>query len=245
MSQTDEVESPPKFKMTKRKLAVAGAAVVAVALAFFALKKPAHNPASAAGASSSDTVATSDAHHAHDAPTAAVLATAAAPGALPTAPAPAPTGNAAAPGALPGGDPMASMAPGAAGDKADKKHKGKIKVPPFGNGPVAHGTILHVKMDGVIEAIQGAPLAQGFSVHIPGRKPLEAASALASRDSRIAAIKVTNDAQGTAELQMTFKDGIPNYQVRAKGDTLEIALAAAGKGAVAKKHSAKKHHNDN
>jgi hypothetical protein len=41
-------------------------------------------------------------------------------------------------------------------------------------------------------------------------------------------MRVTNEANG-AELSVTFKDGVPNYQVRAKGDTLEIVLATAGR----------------
>ncbi|KAJ8134874.1 hypothetical protein OY671_011914, partial [Metschnikowia pulcherrima] len=67
---------------------------------------------------------------------------------------------------------------------------------------------------------------------------------LAARDGRIAAVKVTNDGAG-AELTFTFKDGVPNYQVRAKGDTLEISLAPAGKAhgdkQIAKKGGDKKH----
>ena len=46
-------------------------------------------------------------------------------------------------------------------------------------------------------------------------------------DSRIASIHVTNDGTG-AELNVAFKDGVPNYLVRAKGDVLEIVLAPAG-----------------
>jgi hypothetical protein len=83
-------------------------------------------------------------------------------------------------------------------------------------------------MDGPIEKIEGASTPTGFTVVIPNRRSLEAAAPLASRDGRIATMRVTNEAHG-AELAVTFKDGVPNYQVRAKGDTLEIALAAAGR----------------
>ncbi len=71
---------------------------------------------------------------------------------------------------------------------------------------------------------------------IPGRKSVEAAAPLAVRDSRIATIKVSNDSAG-AELTVAFKDGVPNYRVSAKGDTLVIALAPPGAAApsVAKK----------
>jgi hypothetical protein len=82
-------------------------------------------------------------------------------------------------------------------------------------------------MDGPIESIEGAQLPTGFSVKIPGRKSLEAAAPLASRDSRIAAIKVENEGNG-AQLSVTFKDGVPTYQVSAHGDTLSISLAPLG-----------------
>ncbi len=87
--------------------------------------------------------------------------------------------------------------------------------------------VLHLKLDGPIEAIEGAQQPTGFAIKIPGRKSLEAAAPLAARDSRIAAIKVSNDQAG-AELTVAFRDGVPNYRVSARGDTLVIALAPAG-----------------
>ncbi len=106
-------------------------------------------------------------------------------------------------------------------------------VTPFGNGSVTHGNILHLKMDGPIEKINGASQPTGFSISIPGHKALEPAGPLAARDARIASIKVANDASG-ADLDVAFKDGVPNYVVRAKGDTLEIVLAPPGTLAQAK-----------
>ena len=105
-------------------------------------------------------------------------------------------------------------------------HKKRTHVP-FGNGPVHHGNVLQLKMDGPIESIEGAQQPTGFTVKVPGRKALEAAGPLASRDSRIAAIKVTNETAG-AELTLAFKDGVPNYQVSGRGDTLFISLAPIG-----------------
>ena len=135
---------------------------------------------------------------------------------------------------------------GSASDNDVPNAKGS-KVAPFGNGPVKRGNLLTIRMDGPIASIQGAQQPTGFVVHIPGRKSTEAASALAQRDSRIAAIKVTNDAKGV-ELAVSFKDGVPNYQVRARGDKLELVLAtnksekkAAKKG---KKHHKAKHANE-
>jgi hypothetical protein len=123
----------------------------------------------------------------------------------------------------------------------------KIHVTPFANGPVHHPNVLRLKMDGPIESIEGAQQPNGFAVKLPGRRSLEAAAPLAARDSRIAAIKVSNDSAG-AELTVSFRDGVPNYRVSAHGETLVIALAPAGaldrgvadreeKGARSAKHS--------
>jgi len=133
-----------------------------------------------------------------------------------------------------------------ANDPSDH-HKGKIHVAPFGNGNVQHGNVLKLKMDGPIEKINGGAQPTGFSVSIPGRRSLEPAGPLASRDSRIASIKVTNEGSGS-ELDVAFKDGVPSYLVRAKGDTLEIVLAAPGKmggdheDKTTEKVASKKHH---
>jgi hypothetical protein len=104
---------------------------------------------------------------------------------------------------------------------------GKIGKPaPFTNGPVGHGNVIRIKMDGPIGAIQGASQPTGFTVVVPSRKSMDAAGPLASKDPRIAGLKMSNEPTG-AELSVTFKDGVPNYAVRAKGDVLELVLAKA------------------
>ncbi len=110
----------------------------------------------------------------------------------------------------------------------------RARVAPFSNGAVSHGNVLRIKMDGEIEKIEGDGQATGFTVVIPGRRSLEPAAPLAARDARIASIRVTNDGTG-AELSVAFKDGVPNYLVRAKGDVLEIVLAPTGALADAQK----------
>lgn len=142
------------------------------------------------------------------------VAAAAAP--APAAPAPAP--------AMPDmDDPLADMA----ADPAPPTGK-HGRPTPFGNGPVSRGNVLKMKMDGVVGRIQGASQPSGFTVVIPGRKSLDAAGPLAAKDPRIAAIRVSNEPTG-AELTVTFKDGVPNYQVKARGDMLEMHLARAGR----------------
>jgi hypothetical protein len=144
------------------------------------------------------------------------------------------------PAAAPAPAPVAPMMGSL--DKSEGDH-----AQPFTNGAVNHGKVLKLRMDGPIDKIQGAQRETGFTVVLPGRRSLEASSAIAGKDSRIAQVRLSNDGQGT-ELSMNFKDGVPNYLVRAKGDVLEILLAEKKKKEHHKKtaHGAKsgKHHHD-
>lgn len=207
----------PRLQLTKRRAVVAGAVMTAAILGAVALKKSHHDPAQEGSA----TAASDQTPPAAAAPAAvaeATLAASPAPVAPPAAPVPAPE-----PAAAPAPAPMAAADEPLEATPGHKKHH----VAPFGNGPVHHGNVLHLKLDGPIESLEGAQQPTGFAVKIPGRKALEAAAPLAARDSRIAAIKVSNDGAG-AELNVAFKDGVPNYQVSAKGDTLVISLAPPG-----------------
>ncbi len=194
-------ETPkPKLKVTKRKAAVAGAVGLATILAVVAMRKPAAPPPIASAPPAETTVPA-------EAP----------PPATPPAPV-APPNDPLAAQALSGGAPAGMMAMG-------KTKNGKPA--PFTNGSVGgHGNVIRMKMDGQIEAIQGASQPTGFTVVIPNRKSMDAAGPLASKDPRIAALKIANEDQG-AELTVTFKDGVPPYAVRAKGDVLELVLAKA------------------
>ncbi len=81
---------------------------------------------------------------------------------------------------------------------------------------------------------------------------MDSGSTLASRDSRIASLKVSNGSKGS-ELTFQFKDGVPPYNVRAKGHDLQIALGRieasddgqkdeTKHGPTAKKRSTETHH---
>lgn len=144
---------------------------------------------------------------------------------------PAPVDSAAT--ALAAAPPMAPPASAAPVDVAPPpatavEHKKPARATPFGNLAVTHGNVLRLKMDGPIEKINGAMQPTGFLVSIPGHRSLEAAGPLAARDARIASMKVSNDGSGAA-LEMAFKDGVPPFLVRAKGDELQIVLASPGK----------------
>lgn len=209
-----EPQEPPKRMLkplTKRKL-IAGATIgVAVILAFVALRKPSPAPQLASAPPPEATVA-------------AVAPNAAS---LPPAMDDEPT------------DPLVAAASSIQNGMLDTGTR-RGKPAPFGNGPVgAHGAVLKVKMDGPIDRILGAPTPTGFTVVLPGRRSLDSAHPIVSKDPRIADIRIANEPSGV-ELEVAFKDGVPNYQVRAKGDTLEMMLAKSEKNAAARATGGKK-----
>jgi hypothetical protein len=214
------IEGVPKnFVMTKRKAIVAGAVMMTAIVGAIAIKKAGHDDKADPKATATET-----------ATTAAAGQTAAAVPTMTAAPMAPPMET-----AIPFAPQSQSMEPMASNDddmdRSDRpEHKKHARVTPFGNGAVHHANTLHLKMDGAIESIEGAQQPTGFTVKIPGRKSLEAAGPLSARDERIAAIKVSNESAG-AELTLSFKDGVPNYLVSAKGDVLIISLAVpAAKG---------------
>jgi len=213
MSSPDLVPASP-FRTHKAKAVLAGAVMVAAIAGALALKKSHNGDASQAPAAASA------------APTASDEA-AAASAALAAVPPPATSSASLAPPPAPVAIAPVTAADEAADTSGRPSHKKHARVPPFGNGPVHHGNVLRIKMDGPIESLEGAQQPTGFAVKVPGRRSLEAAGPLAARDTRIAAIKVANDTAG-AELTVSFKDGVPNYQVSARGDTLVISLAPIG-----------------
>ncbi len=189
------------FKMTKKKAAVIGSIGIAGILVIFALRKPAPAPLLAS---------------APPADTGALATTAAAPIT------PATTAAAAAPTTAPLAPPADPLAAAAASMSAKPG-----KAVPFTNGPVgAHPTVIKIKMDGPVEGIQGAAQPTGFTIVTPNRKAVDPNASLASKDPRLEGVRIANEGTG-AEFNITFKDGVPNYVVRAHGDTLELALAKA------------------
>lgn len=106
-----------------------------------------------------------------------------------------------------------------------RAHKKSRSVKPFGTvSGVASGKTLRLHMNGPIEQIQGAHTPTGFTVDLPNVRAVEPAAPLAASDPRIESMRVRNSGQ-RAELVVEFKDGIPEYMVRAKDDVLEIVIA--------------------
>ena len=217
---TEEAGGLPALRGAKRKAAI-GAAVMAAAIAGgIALKRMHHEAAPVASPTQASPAEVAAAPTTGTAATALAVTNATNPAGPPS------MGEATPPQAsLPPAQPSTPTEEGA--DSAQHPAKKRARVTPFGNGAVHHGNVLRLKMDGVIESIEGAQLPTGFTVKLPGRRSLEAASPLAARDSRIGTIKINNEASG-AELTVAFKDGVPNYLVSAKGDSLILTLAPAG-----------------
>jgi hypothetical protein len=178
--------------------------------------------------------------------------TAGAPAAAPGAPMTMPTGAISA-GSAPVEEVDDQKSDGEQDGKSGKEHS---KVASFGHGKVVHPVFLHIKTDGKITELHGARSATGFTVTVPGRRA-EGGAGLASRDSRIASVKVSHGSKGS-DVTFQFKDGTPAYLVRAKGSDLQIALGRSDgedtkadskpskgeskHGATAKKHEKERHH---
>ncbi|HVJ94961.1 MAG TPA: PilZ domain-containing protein [Labilithrix sp.] len=198
------------FVVTKKRAVVAGTVGLAAILAFLALRKPAATPELAA-APAADSAAQANAAlweaSGNMAPTAATVRSP----------------------VVPPLDPLAAAAATAASnsDTVSAPPARPGKPVPFTNGPVgARPTIIKIKMDGPIEGIQGATQPTGFTIVTPNRLAMDSASSLTSKDPRLENVRISNEASG-AEFTVSFKDGVPNYIVRARGETLEFVLARA------------------
>ncbi|WP_437727728.1 PilZ domain-containing protein [Sorangium sp. So ce861] len=125
------------------------------------------------------------------------------------------------------GDPIERSAavPGGPGDEDDAEADEDEQEGPkeWGQGSVRNPIVLKLKMDGPIEELNGAAGAMGFTVSLPDRRALSSGSGLARKDKRIASVRVVNTPHG-AEITLQFKDGVPAYKAKARGDRLEIAL---------------------
>jgi hypothetical protein len=154
-----------------------------------------------------------------------------------TEPVPPPPSPQASAVALAGTPPSPDGAGAASGDSDDEPSLADKSGPglkEWGQGSVAHPVVLKIKMDGPIERITGASGAMGFTLSIPDRRSLSTSHDFARKDKRLALVNVVNTSHG-AEVTVQFKDGVPAYRAKAKGDRLEIALGTEGHKKVAKK----------
>lgn len=95
-------------------------------------------------------------------------------------------------------------------------------------------------MDGPVEGVRGASGPMGFTVTVPGRRALSTSSELARKDKRLESVDVVNTPDG-AEVTVQFKDGVPPYLAKAKGERLEIALGTEKSDRKVASRTKKKH----
>ncbi|XYI01564.1 PilZ domain-containing protein [Sorangium sp. So ce1128] len=141
------------------------------------------------------------------------------------------------------GDPLAQGAavPGGPGDEEAAEADDDEQESPreWGQGVVRNPIVLKLKMDGPVEELNGAAGAMGFTVSLPDRRALSSGSGLARKDKRIASVRVVNTPHG-AEITLQFKDGVPAYKAKARGDRLEISLGRDEPKKVASKSKKEK-----
>ncbi|AUX21936.1 hypothetical protein SOCEGT47_024340 [Sorangium cellulosum] len=129
--------------------------------------------------------------------------------------------------------------PGGPGDEDADEDDERAAPQEWGRGVVRSPTVLRLKMDGPIEEVTGAAGAMGFTVSLPDRRALSSGSGLARKDKRIASVRVVNTPHG-AEVTLKFKDGVPAYRAKARGDRLEIAIGRDEPKKVASKSKKEK-----
>jgi hypothetical protein len=97
-------------------------------------------------------------------------------------------------------------------------------VPPFGEPEVPNGRVFTLRMNGPVTALEGEAFENGFTVKVPGRTPVDPARPIASAHRAVQRALFMNHGK-YAELTIEFLPGLtPRYQVRAKGDAIEITL---------------------
>jgi hypothetical protein len=242
-SEMEEEEIPaPPMRSNKRAAVIGGGlGLLAVLAVFAATRLSGSHAAASAAADGSHAVTTAVA--ALPAPGDAAGAASGTPtaniplfGATPlstTEPVPAAPSPSAVASAAPAADPGDSAGDDEGAPAADGKSGPGLKE--WGQGTVNHPVVLKIKMDGPVEKISGASGAMGFTITIPDRRSLSSVSELTRKDKRLASVNVVNTSHG-AEVTVQFKDGVPPYLAKAKGDRLEIALGNEhGSKKVAKK----------
>jgi hypothetical protein len=95
---------------------------------------------------------------------------------------------------------------------------------PFGETEVPNGRVFTLRMNGLVDQVEGEARENGFTVRVPGRLALDRASPIATSHSAVSRAMILNRG-GYAELTIDFLPGLsPRYQVRGRDNTLEVTL---------------------
>jgi hypothetical protein len=101
-----------------------------------------------------------------------------------------------------------------------------VTVRPLGSPAVRTGTVLRLRLDGPITNLTGgASGADSLTFRVQGRRALDRAAAFVRMDPRIAGAGAYNRG-GNMELTLRFHGSAPPFYARARGDVLEVTLAA-------------------
>ena len=94
-------------------------------------------------------------------------------------------------------------------------------------------TIHRIRLDGEGTEVVGALESNGFTVVVPGRKPMESGRSIEKRDRRIVQVKASSTARG-ASVHFEFRGPVPGYRVRLRKDFVEILVSAPEDGVAAR-----------
>lgn len=109
---------------------------------------------------------------------------------------------------------------------------------PLGSPAVRSGTTLRLRVDGPITQLSGgAAGANTLTFTMPGRHAIDRAAAFVRMDPRIAGAGAFNRG-GNTEFTLRFHGAAPAFNARARGDVLEVVLAAPTATAAAPRPSA-------
>ena len=106
-----------------------------------------------------------------------------------------------------------------------KSSKKPEDVAPWGRGKVVTPVIHRLRLDASGDALQGSLQPTGFTVVIPNRKVMEQGAGISKRDPRVARVRTVNTPNG-AQVTFQFKDGVPAYKARLRGDFVEFLIGA-------------------
>jgi hypothetical protein len=105
-------------------------------------------------------------------------------------------------------------------------------VRPLGSPAVRTGTVLRLRFDGPITSLTGGVAGRdGLAFRVDGRRVLDRAASFVRMDSRIAGAGAYNRGTG-AEFTLRFQGAPPAFSARARGDVLEVVLAAPAAGGL-------------
>lgn len=109
---------------------------------------------------------------------------------------------------------------------AAARHEVASSARPLGSPAVQAGTVIRLRVDGPITRLSGgAAGADSLTFRVPGRRALDRAAGFVRMDARLAGAGAFNRG-GNTEFTLRFHGAAPPFSARARGDVLEVILAA-------------------